>query len=103
MVMRRTMTGSYEDCGDVEADNAEEAQKLVDDGPGVYRLVKNPEAVVSYVTTIHTVVVQRQTSVSPPPLEPDEVVSPNARAELERGLAQQQGRQPSLSPAGTTA
>lgn len=107
LVMRRTMTGSWEDCIEafeprpIAADSAEQAQERVGDGLGVYRVIDlgppNVEGPVTHVVVEHTI--SRSTVAQPPPLEPDEVASPDARAELARGVAQVQGRQLSVAEA----
>jgi hypothetical protein len=77
LVMRRTMTGSYEDCGEVDVDPTgldpfdvmTRAQEQVGDGPGCYRVIVNPEEFVGYVNVEATV--SRSVVDAPPPLDPE--------------------------------
>lgn len=106
LVMRRTMTGSYEDCvldpnGEavILADSPEEAQELVGDGLGVYRVIElgppNEPDPVTHVVVEHTI--SRSTTATPPPLDPEDPdVAAARRLEASRG-AQQTPRVPRLA------
>lgn len=106
LVTRRTMTGSYEDCGSaVEAENAEAAQEMVGDGAGVYRVICLGDG--SYVVVEHVVVeFSRKTVDVPPPLEETDVAKADAREQLRRAWLRPHGERPTvidppLAPAPT--
>ena len=76
LVMRRTMTGSWEDellpNGEaaISAESPEDAQAFVSDGLGVYRVIELQDyevPTVSYVTVEHTIA--RSVVEEPPPLD----------------------------------
>lgn len=108
LVMRRTMTGTWEDCIEpfepdgLVAENPEQAQERVGDGPGVYRVIAlgsgDDPSPVSYVNVQATV--SRSVVAEPPPLDPDspDVTAARRLQSLRPGVQQLPGQTQQRGP-----